>query len=65
MWDHVIGPEEGIMVGLSLIVTVLGFFDPGPAGGRRGGFSTGGGVVHGRDFGGVFSLGFGFMAFAT
>ena len=60
-----IGPEEGITVGLSLIVTVLGFFDPDPAGGRHGGFSTGGGVVRGRDFGRVFGLGFGFMAFAT
>ena len=53
------------MVGLPLIVTVLGFFDPGLAGGRRGGFGTGGGVARGGDFGGVFDLGFGFMAFAT
>ena len=59
-----VGPEEEITVGLSLIVTVLGFFDPDPVGGHRGGFGTGGGVVRG-DFGGVFSLGFGFMAFAT
>ena len=52
-------------MGLSLIVTVLGFLGPGPAGGRHGGFSTGGGVARGEDFGGVFSFGFGFMAFAT
>ena len=60
-----VGPEEGITVGLSLIVTVLGFFGPGPAEGRRGGFGTGGGVARGEDFGGVFGFSFGFMAFAT
>ncbi len=60
-----VGTEEGITMGLSLIVTVLGFFDPDPARGRRGGFGTGGGVARGGDFGGVFGLGFGFMAFAT
>ena len=52
-------------MGLSLIVTVLAFFDPDPAEGRRGGFGTGGGVARGEDFGGVFGFGFGFMAFAT
>ena len=53
------------MVGLSLMVTVLGFFDPDLAGGHRGGFGMGGGVARGEDFGGVFGFGFGFMAFAT
>ena len=52
-------------MGLSLIVTILGFFSPGLAEGRRGGFGTGGGVARGEDFVGVFSFGFGFMAFAT
>ena len=52
-------------MGLSLIVTVLGFFDPDPARGRHGGFGTGGGVACGEDFGGAFGFGFGFMAFAT
>ena len=60
-----IGPEEGITVGLSLIMTVLGFFDPDPAGGCHGGCGTGGGVARGGLFGGLFGLGFGFMAFAT
>ena len=52
-------------MGLSLIVTVLGFFDPDPGGGRHGGLGTGGGVAHGEGFGGVLGFGFGFMAFAT
>ena len=52
-------------MGLSLIVTVLGFLDPGPVGGHRGGLGIGGGVTRGEDFGGVLGFGFGFMAFAT
>ena len=48
-----IGPEGGITVGLSLMVTVLGPFalgDPGLAGGRHGVLFTDG-VVRGGDFG--------------
>ena len=52
-------------MGLSLIVTVLGLFGPGPAEGRRGGFGTGGSVARDGDFVEVFSFGFGFIAFAT
>ena len=52
-------------MGLSLIVTVLGFFDPDPAGGRHRELGTGGGVACGEDFGGVLGFSFGFMAFAT
>ena len=48
-----------------MIVTVLGLFGPNPAEDRRRGFSTGGGVVRGEDFGRVFGFGFGFMALAT
>ena len=51
-------------MGLSLMVTVLGLFGPGPAEGRHGAFSTGG-VVRRGDFDGIFGFGFGFMAFAT
>ena len=51
--DQVVGPEGGITVGLSLIVTVLGPFvlgDPNLAEGRHGVFGTGG-VVRRGDFG--------------
>ncbi len=60
-----VGPEEGITVGLSLMVTVLGPFTLGVPilVGNCLGVLVGSCVVHGGDFDGV--LGFGFMAFAT
>ena len=59
-----VGPE-GITVGLSLMVTVLGPFVLGVPGliGNCHGVLVGGCVVRRGDFDGV--LGFGFMAFAT